>query len=322
MGRMFRTASFGPTVPHRLKSQLGAAAFRKGARVSGPLGAPSRLPFGALPLGDANLVPLGTREAQSVSREPTPAPEVRRRLRALGLLPDNVGALLRRGSRFAREAHTFFAWAQAEPVPVVEWWDKGLLAHGSLEQDVPQLPEGVLPPAPSQLLHLLSGQGRPASKPHGGDDELMADEYQGLPAGGERDALGPSSLSLGSGLPAAVAMGGEPLVEAAALAAQGELGPYHLKEARVRHGLQAMEVMRSLISLVYALPHCDADHALRGAPGAPGAPRGSSSTSAPGKDTALLEACESLVQMGGAYHTSVLVAPLTCYSPSSSRPRS
>jgi hypothetical protein len=25
-----------------------------------------------------------------------------------------------------------------EPIPDVEWWDKGLLAHGSYEQDVPE----------------------------------------------------------------------------------------------------------------------------------------------------------------------------------------
>eukprot|EP00198_Chlamydomonas_reinhardtii_P007411 XP_001696748.1 predicted protein [Chlamydomonas reinhardtii] len=75
---------------------------------------------------DANLVPLGVREVVP-QREATPVPE-------------------------------------AEPVPAVEWWDRGLLAHGSLDQDitiyvehpVPLDPPAEAPPPPPQPLKLTA----------------------------------------------------------------------------------------------------------------------------------------------------------------------
>lgn len=104
----------------RLKAQLGQAAFRRGApRVAGPLMGPG---FGAPALDratakmDANLVPLGPQRAMpgagaAGSREGSAAP-------------------MEVGSREATPA------PPPEPVPEVEWWDRGLLAHGSYATDV------------------------------------------------------------------------------------------------------------------------------------------------------------------------------------------
>ncbi|PNW79461.1 hypothetical protein CHLRE_09g416000v5 [Chlamydomonas reinhardtii] len=176
----------------RMKSQLGSGAFRKGApRVSGPLSGPGRLPLPGAPPGsaggaggglaglDANLVPLGVREVVP-QREATPVPE-------------------------------------AEPVPAVEWWDRGLLAHGSLDQDVPELPAAALLP---RLLPLKEANGE---GPHGGDSGRM-DEGEG------EDGLRVSTLAEAA---EATADSRQQLAAAAAAAAAGQLGAFRVKDARI-----------------------------------------------------------------------------------------
>ncbi|KAG2483597.1 hypothetical protein HYH03_017539 [Edaphochlamys debaryana] len=164
----------------RMKAHLGAAAFRRGApRVSGPLGAPSRFPgaSAAPPAGmDANLVPLGER-TKLESREGTPPPE-------------------------------------AEPVPAVEWWDRGLLAHASLDQDVPDLPAEALAPPPS-------GAGAQGEGGEGDGDAEMGEADEGS----RREAEGARR--------AAAAAADRALAEAAAAAGAAQLGPFQLKEARL-----------------------------------------------------------------------------------------
>ncbi|GIL51848.1 hypothetical protein Vafri_7756 [Volvox africanus] len=182
----------------RLKSHLGAAGFRKGApRVSGPLlahaGAGAAIDPNRVALGgggstaaiDANLVPLGVREKAAASREVTPAPE-------------------------------------AEPVPAVEWWDRGLLAHASLDQDVPELPAEA-----HQALDLAlercrrqerSLRGREEEEDSGADTD-MADTSVA-----ERPLRGPGPF--GDEFAQAVE-------KAAEAAASGQLGHFQLRETRV-----------------------------------------------------------------------------------------
>ncbi|KAG2437008.1 hypothetical protein HYH02_011440 [Chlamydomonas schloesseri] len=179
----------------RMKSQLGSGAFRKGApRVSGPLSGPGRLPLpGAPPPGtapgaagaggglaalDANLVPLGVREVVP-QREATPVPE-------------------------------------AQPVPAVEWWDRGLLAHGSLEADVPELPAAVLPP------RLLPSRVKDADGDGEGDRMAEGD--------GEENGVRVVTLAQAA---EATAAGRQQVDAAAAAAAAGHLGAFQMKDARI-----------------------------------------------------------------------------------------
>ncbi|GIM15975.1 hypothetical protein Vretimale_18646 [Volvox reticuliferus] len=180
----------------RLKSHLGSAGFRKGApRVSGPLlahaGAGAAIDPNRVLLGgggstaavDANLVPLGVREKAATSREVTPAPE-------------------------------------AEPVPAVEWWDRGLLAHASLDQDVPELPADAQQALDVALRRWVEGspQERGVMKDSGTDTDMADTSVT------ERQSRQPGPR------------GGEfaqAVQKAAEAAASGQLGPFQLKEARV-----------------------------------------------------------------------------------------
>lgn len=212
-----------------MKSQLGSGAFRKGApRVSGPLSGPGRLPLPGAPPGsaggaggglaglDANLVPLGVREVVP-QREATPVPEVR-----CGVMRATIrgASSLFRLRLFVLEpciAILARCHPQAEPVPAVEWWDRGLLAHGSLDQDVPELPAAALLP---RLLPLKEANGE---GPHGGDSGRM-DEGEG------EDGLRVSTLAEAA---EATADSRQQLAAAAAAAAAGQLGAFRVKDARV-----------------------------------------------------------------------------------------
>ncbi|GLI69699.1 hypothetical protein VaNZ11_014388 [Volvox africanus] len=178
----------------RLKSHLGAAGFRKGApRVSGPLlahaGTGATIDSNRVALGgsgsttaiDANLVPLGVREKAATSREATPAPE-------------------------------------AEPVPAVEWWDRGLLAHASLDQDVPELPAEA-----HQALDLALERRRRQERREREEDSDADTDMEDTPVA-ERSLRGPGPF--GDDFAQAVQA-------AAEAAASGHLGHFQLREARV-----------------------------------------------------------------------------------------
>jgi hypothetical protein len=137
---------------------------------------------------------------------------------------------------FCRQSVSFSVLSplQLEPIPAVEWWDRGLLAHACLEQDVPELPAEVTRTEAMGCSHGeveakvdemdMQGSGmdeqpgvQDASKQ--GTDRVGVDENE-QPGGrnGGRQAL--------EALAAAVQ-------KAATDAAAGQLGPFHLKEARV-----------------------------------------------------------------------------------------
>ncbi|GFR42882.1 hypothetical protein Agub_g3874 [Astrephomene gubernaculifera] len=212
----------------RLKSHLGSAAYRRGApRVSGPLGGPSRIPLGGTAAGtaaaamtmDANMVPLGTRQPVAkggASREGTPGPEAE------------------------------------PPVPAVEWWDRGLLAHASLEQDVPELPAEVLQAlsysvtAPAVRRRGASANGGAS----GGDVDMAVDGVEGNTSGDveemavdgedgekeeeeEEEKKGGLTAAAAAEVVAAERAAAVAVRQAAVSAAAGQLGPFQLKEARL-----------------------------------------------------------------------------------------
>ncbi|GLC37090.1 U4/U6-U5 snRNP complex subunit prp3 [Pleodorina starrii] len=191
----------------RMKSHLGASGFRKGApRVSGPLlthtgagaaGDPNRIPLGgaAAAAMDANLVPLGVREkAAPASREATPAPD-------------------------------------AEPVPAVEWWDRGVLAHASLELDVPELTEVALQ-AEAEGGEAMGGE-RGDMQIQGGKgeeaEERDVDMADASAAAEQRQQQGVGRRQRQERIKALEAA----VERAAEAAAAGQLGPFQLKEARI-----------------------------------------------------------------------------------------
>lgn len=109
----------------------------------------------------------------------------------------------------------------------MEWWDRGLLAHTSLDHDVPELPAEV-EQALTAALTTDPRRGR----------LVMAQEPMDVgSAGAEADT---AMADVGPRVVRSVPGPSEELAaavwKAATAAAAGQLGPFHLKEARVSGG--------------------------------------------------------------------------------------